>query len=550
MPLLSSARHVAPFAVALASLLALLGSGCTKRGTAVETGNRDQVIHIGNLTEPTDLDPHVISSQQDAQITLALFEGLAQYDPKDSTPVPAVAERWENSADGLTWTFHLRSNAKWSNGDPVTAHDFVFAYRRILTPSLAAEYASLLYVLKNGQALNGGKLADFTQLGARATDDLTLVLSTEYPVPYLPTMVCHAAWYPLHRPTLEKYGGLTQRGSAWTRPGNHVGNGYFVLAEWKPHQFIRVTKSPTYWDRDAVKLSAAVFYPIESEDAEERTFRAGQLHTTSTMPISKIAIYRQEKSPFYHPHVFLGTFFLRFNVEKPPLNDPRVRRALSLAIDRERFVRDVLRGGQVPAGHLTPPNTAGFNARTKIAHDLPTAQKLLADAGFPGGQGFPKLEFLYNSTEANRLIAEALQQMWNKGLGIDITMQNQEARVQSASMRAGDYQIGRYAWIGDFLDPSTFLELMTGDSGNNLTRWRSADYDRVFAEANRTADNTKRYELYQRCEEIIATESPIAPIYFYTRNNLRRPEVKGWYGNLLDNHPLKGVYLDPAAAVK
>ncbi|PAW66301.1 MAG: hypothetical protein B9S34_08425 [Opitutia bacterium Tous-C1TDCM] len=537
------------FSLLLAVLAAAL-AGCGKRGTAVDQGNRDQVIHIGNLTEPTDLDPHVISSHQDSNITMALFEGLAMYNPKDSTPVPAVAESWEHNADATVWTFRLRRNAKWSNGDPVTAHDFVFAFRRILTPSLAAEYASLLYVLKNGQAFNGGKIADPAQIGAKAENDHTLVLNLEYPVPYLPTMICHAAWYPLHRPTLEKHNGLTQRGSAWTRPGNHVGNGYFLLAEWKPHQLIRVTKNPHYWDRDAVKLKAAVFYPIDSEDAEERTFRSGQLHVTSTLPISKIPVYRADKSPFFNPHVFLATFYLRFNVEKPPLHDARVRRALSLAIDRERFVRDVLRAGQVPAGHLTPPDTAGFNSRTKVVHDPETAKHLLAEAGFPDGKGFPKLELLYNSTEANRLIAEALQQMWNKTLGIEITMQNQEARVQTVSMRSGAYQIARFAWVGDYLDPSTFLELMTGDSGNNMTRWRNADYDRLFAEANRTADNAKRYELYQRLEEIIAAESPIAPVYFYTRNNLRRPEVKGWYGNLLDTHPLKGVYLDPTAAVK
>ena len=527
--------------------LALLATACSKRETAVEAGNREQVIHIGNLTEPADLDPQVVNSQQDANILMALFEGLAQYDVKTSQPVPAMAERWEVSADNLTWTFHLRKNAKWSNGDPVTAHDFVFAHRRILTPTLGAEYASLLYALKNGHALNSGKLTDFTQLGVRAADDYTLVYTLEHPVPYLPTMVCHAAWYPVHRPTLEKHNGLTQRGSAWTRPGNHVGNGYFTLAEWLPHQRIRLKKNPQYWDAANVKLNGAVFYPIESEDAEERTFRAGQLHVTSTMPISKIAVYQKENSPFYHPHMYLGTFFLRFNVEKPPLNDARVRRALSLAIDRERFVKDVIRGNQRPAGHLTPPDTAGFNARTAVKLDLETARRLLAEAGFPEGKGFPKLEFLYNSTEANRIIAEALQQMWSKGLGIDITMQNQEARVQSDTMRAGNYQIARYAWIGDYLDPSTFLELMTGDSGNNLTRWRNADYDRIFAEANQTADNAKRYELYQQLEEIIAREQPIAPIYFYARNNLRRPEVKGWYGNLLDNHPLKGVYLDTSA---
>ena len=542
--------RLGPLALLVATL-ALTLTGCAKkRDHAVDAGNRDQVIHIGNLTEPTDLDPHVISSQQDANITMGLFEGLTQYDARNAQPAPAVAERWETSADGLTWTFHLRKNAKWSNGAPVTAHDFVFAYRRILTPSLAAEYASLLYVLKNGHAFNGGKITDPTQIGARAADDHTLVLTLEHPAPYLPSMACHAAWYPLHRPTLEKHQGLTQRGSPWTRPGNHVGNGYFTLAEWTPHQRIRMTKNPHYWDADKIKLNAAVFYPIESEDAEERTFRSGQLHVTSTLPISKVAVYRNEKSPFYHPHVFLATFFLRFNVEKPPLNDARVRRALSLAIDRERFVRDVMKGGQKPAGHLTPPDTAGFTARTAVKFDLETARKLMAEAGFPEGKGFPKLEYLYNSTEANRLIAEALQQMWNRGLGIDITMQNQEARVQTVSMRSGDYQIGRFAWIGDYLDPSTFLELMTGDSGNNMTRWRNAEYDRVFAEANLKADNKERFELFQRLEEIIAAEAPIAPIYFYTRNNLVRPEVKGWHGNLLDVHPLKGVYLDPSSAVK
>jgi oligopeptide transport system substrate-binding protein len=528
----------------------LLTTGCGQRSSAVERGNREQVLHIGNLSEPSDLDPHVINSHQDANIVMALFEGLVQYHPRTAEPVPAIAQRWETTADNLTWTFHLRRDAKWSNGDPLTAHDFVFAYRRMLTPSLAAEYASLLYVLKNGYALNAGRLDDPARLGAHAGDDHTLVLTLEHPVPYLLTMLCHPSWYPVHRPTLEAHGGTERRGSAWTRPGNHVGNGCFALAEWRPHQFIRVEKNPHYWDHAQVRLNAAVFHPIESEDAEERAFRAGQLHVTSTLPISKIAVYRNQQSPFYEPHVFLATFFLLFNVDKQPLDDPRVRRALSLAIDRERFVRDVLKGGQVPAGHLTPPDTAGFNSRASVSYNLDAARTLLAEAGFPGGRGFPRLELLYNSTEANRLIAETLQQMWNKGLGIGITLQNQEARVQQVSLRSGDFQIARFAWVGDYLDPSTFLELMTGDSGNNMTRWRNAEYDRLFAEANRTADQTRRYELYQRLEEILTGESPIAPVYFYTRNNLRRPEVKGWYGNLLDNHPLKGVYLEPDAEVK
>lgn len=541
-----TARARLHFSAAVAALLTL--TSCSRRETAVEAGNREQIIHIGNLSEPADLDPQVINSQQDAVIAQALFEGLTQYDPQTSEATPALAERWEVSADNLTWTFHLRRNGKWSNGEPVTAHDFVFSFRRMLTPSLASEYASLLYVLRNARAINSGQLTDATQLGARAADDFTLVLTLAHPAPYLPNMLCNAAWYPVPRAAIEKHHGLTQRGSAWTRPGNHVSNGYFMLAEWIPHQRIRVVKNPHYWDRDHVKLNGAVFYPIESEDAEERTFRAGQLHVTSTMPLAKVPAYRAEKSPFYTSHILFGTFFLRLNVEQPPLHDARVRRALSLAIDREAMVRDVMRAGQQPAGHLTPPGTAGFHSRARVSLDVETARKLLAEAGFPNGQGFPVLELLYNSTEANRLIAEALQQMWQRGLGIGLKMQNQEARVQNDSMRSGNYQIGRFAWIGDYLDPSSFLELMTSTSGNNMTRWGSADYDRIFAEANQTEDTAKRYELYQQLEEILARECPIVPVYFYARNRLRRPEVKGWHGNLLDQHPLKGVYLDPSAA--
>ena len=385
-------------------------------------------------------------------------------------------------------------------------------------------------------------------MGVKSPDDRTLVLSLVHPVPYLPTMVCHQAWYPVHQKTIEAFGKVDDRGTLWTRPGNFVGNGYFTLTEWKPHQHIRLTKSETYWDREQIKLKEVYFYPIESEDTEERTFRSGQLHVTSTLPISKIAVYEREKSPAYHPHVYLGTFFLRFNVAKGPLGDARVRRALSLAIDRERFVRDVLRGHQQPAGTLTPPGTAGFTAKGNPPYDIATAKKLFAEAGYPDGKGFPKLEFLYNTTEANRAIAETLQQMWRTSLGIDITLQNQEGKVQTESMRTGHYEIGRYAWIGDYLDPSTFLEMMITNGGNNQTGWGKAEYDHLIAEANATADSAKRFAVYQRCEQILADECPVAPIYFYVRNNLVRPEVKGWYGNLLDLHALKGVYLDSAAA--
>ncbi len=545
-----SPRALRPVLALFATCALLFSLGCGKKPSAVESGNRDQVLHLGNLSEPNDLDPQIADSQQTFNIIQAFFEGLTQYDAKTCEPVAAGAERWEVSADNLTWTFHLRPQAKWSNGDPVTAHDYVFAFQRMLSPGLAAEYAYFLFALKNGEAFNAGKIKDPALIGARAADATTLVLTLEHPVPYLPAMACHSAWYPLHRPTIEKFGKIDQRGTAWTRPGNMVSNGYFTLTEWKPHQYVRGTKSPTYWDRDQVKLKEVFFYPIESEDAEERTFRAGQLHVTSTMPIAKIAVYEKEKSPFYKPSTFLGTYVYRFNVTKPPFNDVRVRRALAMAIDRERIVRDVARGHQTPAGNLCPPNLAGFTATASVPQDIAAAQKLLAAAGFPGGAGFPKVDILFNTNEGHRQIAEAIQQIWRKNLGIEVGLYNQEGKVWTDSMRTLNYQIARFAWIGDYLDPSTFLDIMKSDSGNNQTGWKNAEFDRLIDEANRTADTARRYALYQRCEQILADECPLAPIYFYTRNNLVRPEVKGWYGNLLDYHALKGVYLDASAAAK
>lgn len=533
---------------ALPVFLALLVATPFMRAeTAVESGNRTQTLHLGNLSEPVDLDPQIINSQQDFNLVIGLMEGLTQYDPKDLHAVPGVAERWESSPDGLTWTFHLRASARWSNGDPVTARDFAYSYRRMLSPGLGSEYSYMLYHLKNGEAFNTGKLTDFSQVGVQAVDDRTLVLTLFHPVPYLPQLVAHSSWYPVHRATIEKFGKIDQRGTSWTRPGNYVGNGPFILTDWKPNQVIRMKKSQTYWDRDAIKLAEVDFYPIESAATEEAAFRSGQLHATATIPIDKIAVYKSRNPGLLHQETQLATYFFRFNVTKPPLDDVRVRRALAMTINRRQIVDRVMKGGQDPAYNLTPPDIAGYTAKARLEEDPAEARRLLAEAGFPGGKGFPRLELLYNTNEAHRVIAEAVQQMWRTNLGIDITLVNQEAKVWNDTMRQMNYQIGRYAWVGDYLDASTFLELMTSTSGNNQTGWKNADYDRLVDGAAQTSDNAKRYELFQRAEQILVDEAPIAPVYFYKRDNLSVPALKGWYGNLLDIHPFKGVYLDAAA---
>jgi oligopeptide transport system substrate-binding protein len=287
------------------------------------------------------------------------------------------------------------------------------------------------------------------------------------------------------------------------------------------------------------------FYPVDSQDTEERMFRSGQLHITSSIPIDKIAVYKADpaRAPLLAQETNLATYFYRFNVTRPPFNDVRVRRALAWAIDRRQIVERVSKGGQLPAGCLTPPGTAGFTATSSVPHDPDGARRMLAEAGFPGGAGFPPFEILFNTHEGHRQIAEAIQQMWRIELGITARLYNQEAKVYTSTMRSLDYQVARFAWVGDYLDPSTFLDIMTSDSGNNQTGWKNAEYDRLIAVTRSTADPAVRAQAFQRCEEILAEDVPIAPIYFYVRNNLRLPVVKGWYGNLLDLHPLKGVSL-------
>jgi oligopeptide transport system substrate-binding protein len=533
---------LAAVAAAVASVLV----GCSKRESQIRTDNQQQILDWGNLAEPTDLDPQIINSNTDANVVYALFEGLTAYDPKDLHPIPGVAESWESNADVTVWTFHLRANAKWSNGDPVTADDFVYSYKRMLSQKLAAEYAQFLFHLKNGEAYFKGQITDFSQVGVKAVDAHTLVLTLWHPLPFLPTLVCHSSWYPVPKATIEKYGAMDERATAWTRPGNMVCNGPFILSEWKPNQVIRVVKSPTYWDHDNVKLSGCNFFPIEDESTEEASFRSGQLHVTAQVPIEKIAAYRKDPTGVLRSSLLLASYFYRLNVTKPPLDDVRVRRALSLSVDRREITEDVAKGGQEPAGGLVPPGTGGFEPKDSVRTDVPEAQKLLAEAGYPGGKGFPVLEILYNTTEGHRKIAEAIQQMWLKNLGINVTLLNQEAKVYTDTMRQGNYQIARYAWVGDYLDPSTFIDIMTTTNGNNQTGWGNAEYDRLDDLAMKTADATKRFEYFQKCEDILARESPVIPIYFYKRNYLVRREVQGWYENLLDIHFLNRVSLAPS----
>ena len=526
--------------------LVLFLAGCGRRETRVGVGDRTQVLYEGNGGEPQELDPHIVTGVSEQRIAMTLLEGLLSQDPVDFHPIPGVAEKWNISPDGKTYTFYLRRNARWSNGDLVTARDFWESYKRILSPTLAAEYAYMLFPVVNAQAFNEGKITDFNQVGFKVLDDYTFQLTLENSSPYLLSVInYHSSWMPVHMASLRKYGDPYQRGNKWTRPGRFVGNGPFVLSQWRVNNVVVVKKSPTYWDRDRVRLNEIHFMPIESDDTEERAFRAGQLHITEFLPLTKIDFYKKNYPQYLHIEPYLGTYFYRINVTKPPLNDKRVRRALALTIDRESLVADVTRGGQMPAFCLTPPGTAGYTCRTQLHENVAEARRLLAEAGYPEGKGFPPIELLYNTLEAHRIIAESIQQMWKKALGIDVRLVNQEWKVYLDAQRTLNYQVCRASWIGDYVDPNTFLDMWLTGGGNNETGWSNREYDGLIAEAARTTDPRQRLEVFQKAEAILLDELPIIPIYFYTHVNAQRPEVKGWYPTLLDYHPYQYVYLKP-----
>jgi oligopeptide transport system substrate-binding protein len=528
----------------LASLLCV--AACAKRETLVQRGNREQVLHRSLGYEVTDLDPHLVTGIAEGDVLRALFEGLVSEDPVDLHPVPGVAERWDVSTDGLRYTFSLRANAKWSDGTPLTAQDFVGSFRRALTPSLAADYANLLYVLRGAEAYHKGVSKNFADVGVTALDPHTLQLTLEHPAPHFLTLLTHWVWSPVPLAAIEKSGPVDQRGNSWTQAGRLVSNGPFTLKKWQPHEIMIVEKSPTYWDAAKVRLNAIHFYPIDSLDAEERAFRAGQLHVTDALPIGKIDAYRRTAPELLRIDPYLGTYFYRLNTTRPPFNNLKIRRALALAVDRDAIAQKILRGGQLAAHALTPPNTAGYTPTAAIPTDFAAARTLLKEAGYEGGKGLPRIELLYNNSENHGLIAQAIQEMWRRELGVEVQLVNQELKVTQAARRTGDYQILRSVWIGDYLDPATFLEIFRSDSGNNYTNWSNPDYDSLLFTAARTVDPAARYALFQKAEALLCEGAPIIPIYYYTHIFLIQPSVKGWQPTLLDHHPYKYVWLETA----
>lgn len=530
----------------LATLATILLTSCSPNRSNVAKGNAEQELYIGIGTEPEALDPHIVTGVTENYVLLSLFEGLTTMHPETLAIEPGVAKSWDISPDGLRYTFHLDPAARWSNGDPVTAENFLFAYERILTPAMGAPYAYMLYCIRGAEAYNKGELKDFSQVGLASPDPHTLVIDLAAPTPYFLSLPTHYTWFPLHKNSVLAHGDMTDRISKWTKPGNMISNGPYQLDTWRLNHSIHVTRNPYYAAADSVKLNGIHFLPI-AIDAEERAFRADQLHLTSTVPIPRIDWYRAHQPERMRFDTYLGVYYYAINTTRGPLKDARVRKALAYSIDREALTEHVLKAGQKPAYNFTPPKTAGYTAQAKLPYDPELARQLLADAGYPNGAGFPKFELLFNTSESHRTLAVAIQQMWKKELGIDIGLYNQEWKVYLTTRKARNFDIVRASWIGDYVDPNTFLSLNTKNNGNNHTSWSNDNYDALMQKAASEQDPNTRFELFQQAETILLDEMPIIPIYFYVRSTLINESVHGWSPNILDYHPYQDVWLENPA---
>jgi oligopeptide transport system substrate-binding protein len=537
-----------PRLAALLGALALL-AGCAKTDPAsaeAAHGRRPQVLRYGNTNEPQDIDPQVVQGTPEDHVIKALFEGLLTADPKDLHPIPGLARSWEVSRDGLTYTFHLRENLRWSDGSPITTDDFLLSWKRMISPRLASEYAYLIYNFVAGaKDYYDGRITDFSKVGFKATGPLTLQVTLINRTPYLLSIIAnHYAWNIVPIKVLLRYGALDERSTPWTRLGNFVGNGPFMLKEWIPQERIVVVRNPQYWDAASVKLDEIDFFPTEDLAAEERMFRAGQLDRTQEIPISKIDAYKHEHPELLHIDPYLGIYFYRCNVTRPPLNDKRVRRALALGIDRESLIRNVTRGDERPAYAVSYPGDAGYTPRARLTGTLDDARRLLEEAGYPGGAGLAPIQLLYNTQANNKQIAEAIQEMWRKNLGVASELINQEWKVYLDSQHTHSFQMERAAWVADYPDPHVFLEIWETGNGNNDTLWSNAEYDRLLHSALSAKDDATRYEIYQRLDAILVDELPVIPIFYYTRPYLMSPKIRGYWPNPLDNHPFKDIYLE------
>jgi oligopeptide transport system substrate-binding protein len=578
-----------------------------------------------NETEVATVDPALITGQPEGRIALAVFEGLTRLRARDNAAEPGVAERWEISEDGRTYTFHLRDDARWSNGDPVTAADCLYSIRRLIAPETFSRYAyqgwyivnARRYTLSRSSLVPGDKvevelnpsdgspntvrgqllfgtlvrtepkaagesgrskgedpvfvvktgsserrfqvadekkahppgiehcrqvLLDFREVGVRALDDRTVEIRLENPTPYFLQLL---AFYPfsfVHKGCLEQHGS-----PAWTRPENIVGNGAFRLVSRRLRDRIRLERNEHYWDSENVRSKVVDALSVDNRTTALNLYMTGM---TDWVPVPPAEVLREvlKRNPppnDVNPSPQLTTYFYLLNTTRPPLDDKRVRQALSMAVDRDEITRVATGAGEDPAYSLVPPVMPNYQEQRCKPRDPGAARKLLVEAGYPDGRGFPKIEILYNTDQAHQAIAELLRKQWQRELGIAASLRNEEWGSFQDAQQQLNFTVSRRAWVADYIDPNTYLDMYVTDGDNNNTGFSNPEYDKLIADAAREPDKTKRIEILQSAERLLMEEMPIIPIYYYVSRNMVRPRVRGLYNTLQDMHPLHAIWIDP-----
>ena len=490
-----------------------------------QLAEQQQIVrHIKD--EPASLDPLKAVGLPEIQVIRDLFEGLTNQDAQGKI-VPGVAQSW-SSSDNKTWVFTLRNNARWSNGDPVTAQDFVYSWQRLVDPKNSSAFAWFagLSGIQNAAAITKGEMTP-DKLGVVAQSKNQLKVTLDRPVPWFPALVANVALFPVPQKI------IAQQGDSWTSPGKLVGNGAYQLSERVVNEKIVLTRNPHYWDDAHSVLTKVTFVPINEESSATKRYRSNDIDITESFPKNMYALLKKTLPGEVYTPDQLGTYYYAFNTQKGPTADVRVRKALSWSIDRKVIAEKVLGTGEKPAWHFTPDVTAGFKPLPTFMqqHDQNAlnaqAKSLLAAAGY--GPGKPlKLKLLYNTSESHQKIAIAVASMWKKNLGVDVTLENQEWKTYIDSRNSGNFDVIRASWVGDYNEPSTFLNLLTSGNSSNIARFNNADYDAVVAKASRETSEQARNSDYNRAEQILAEQAPIAPIYQYTNGRLIKPWVKGY----------------------
>ena len=486
-----------------------------------------QQIYVTNIgTEPTTIDPQLVEETAGSAIVNDLFEGLYELDNTGKIK-PAGAVSYEVDKTGTVYTFKLRPEAKWSNGEPVTAADYVYGWQRAADPKTASNYAWFIELtgVVNASEVTQGKKSP-SELGIKALDDHTLQVTLKNPVPFFLKTLAHYTTFPAPKATIEKYG------KDWVKPGNIGSNGAFVLKEWTPNERLSAERNTHYWNNQHTVLNKVIYLEIVSETAAYNRYRASELHYT-TYPLEQYQQIKRQSPEELVSAPMLATYYYVFNTQRKPFDDVRVRKALSLAIDRDTITEKILGQGQLSAFSLTPPIVDGFELKRPASElmnkeeRISQAKALLSEAGY--GPGKPlDVDILYNTNEGHKKIALAISSMWKHNLGVQAKLNNMEWKTMVSALNEGDFGVSRYAWNGDYNDASTFLDIMTSSSSANSGKWFNKAYDALLAKAHDAKDPAERNRRYQQAEALIDEEAPIAPVYFYVKSRLLKPFVKGY----------------------